>query len=435
MQARELVIQLLNRTEAGESYSNLLLDTTLARTDLDVRDRNLCKLLYYGTLKRRITLDAVLEKYVRKSLKKLDLTVHNILRLGIYQLLYCDQIPQHAAVNESVQLTKSFRKSNASGFVNAVLRNFLRDDCQIPYPEDPIQAMSVKYAAPIWLIERLLSMYGEDRTRNFLADTLQTPPCYIRRNPICCTAAQLEQALGNKISAVSILPDAYLLRNSEDLRQMTEFQSGWFYVQDLSSQLCAVALDAKPNETVLDLCAAPGGKTCTAAIQMQQSGTVYAYDVAENRLQLIQDNVRRLHLQNVVVRKANATQFQSIWEQKADRVLCDVPCSGFGVLRRKPEIKYKTMESIQDLPKLQLQILENGARYVRPGGILQYSTCTIFLEENENVVQQFLDAHAEFQLEPIAPQVDPRLQEGQVTMLPEMYGGDGFFIAKFRRHE
>lgn len=435
MQARELVIQLLNRTEAGESYSNLLLDTTLARTDLDVRDRNLCKLLYYGTLKRRITLDAVLEKYVRKSLKKLDLTVHNILRLGIYQLLYCDQIPQHAAVNESVQLTKRFRKSNASGFVNAVLRNFLRDDCRIPYPEDPIQAMSVEYAAPVWLIERLLSIYGEDRTRNFLVDTLQTPPCYIRRNPICCTAAQLEQALGNKISAVSILPDAYLLRNSEDLRQMTEFQSGWFYVQDLSSQLCAVALDAKPSETVLDLCAAPGGKTCTAAIQMQQSGTVYAYDVAENRLQLIQDNVRRLHLQNVVVRKANATQFQSIWEQKADRVLCDVPCSGFGVLRRKPEIKYKTMESIQDLPKLQLQILENGARYVRPGGILQYSTCTIFLEENENVVQQFLDAHAEFQLEPIAPQVDPRLQEGQITMLPEMYGGDGFFIAKFRRHE
>lgn len=247
MSARKLAVQLLNRTEQEQSYSNLLLDSALSQSQLDDRDKRLCASLYYGVIERRITLDAVISHYSKQPLRKLDCTVRNILRLGIYQLLYCDQIPSRAAVNESVKLTKTCRKASASGFVNAVLRGFLRDECKVPYPKGKKAAMVVEYAVPQWLLEKLLDAYGEETTRAFLADALQPANRFIRQNPAACTGAELEQALGDAVSPTN-LPGAYELHTG-DIRKLPEFRKGWFYVQDLSSQICALALGAKPGET------------------------------------------------------------------------------------------------------------------------------------------------------------------------------------------
>lgn len=430
MSARKLAVQLLNRTEQEQSYSNLLLDSALSQSQLDDRDKRLCASLYYGVIERRITLDAVISHYSKQPLRKLDCTVRNILRLGIYQLLYCDQIPSRAAVNESVKLTKTCRKASASGFVNAVLCGFLRDECKVPYPKGKKAAMAVEYAVPQWLLEKLLDAYGEETTRAFLADALQPANRFIRQNPAACTGAELEQALGDAVSPTN-LPGAYELHTG-DIRKLPEFRKGWFYVQDLSSQICALALGAKPGETILDLCAAPGGKTCTIAAGMAQSGMVYAFDLAAHRVKLIQDNVKRLGLQNVTASQGDAAEFREEYAG-ADRVLCDVPCSGIGVLRHKPEVKEKSPEDLAQLPQLQLAILENGARYVKPDGILQYSTCTILKEENENVAKAFLQKHPEFVPEPVYPELGGALAEPMVTILPEMFGSDGFFVAKFRR--
>lgn len=430
MSARKLAVQLLNRTEQEQSYSNLLLDSALSQSQLDDRDKRLCASLYYGVIERRITLDAVISHYSKQPLRKLDCTVRNILRLGIYQLLYCDQIPSRAAVNESVKLTKTCRKASASGFVNAVLCGFLRDECKVPYPKGKKAAMAVEYAVPQWLLEKLLDAYGEETTRAFLADALQPANRFIRQNPAACTGAELEQALGDAVSPTN-LPGAYELHTG-DIRKLPEFRKGWFYVQDLSSQICALALGAKPGETILDLCAAPGGKTCTIAAGMAQSGMVYAFDLAAHRVKLIQDNVKRLGLQNVTASQGDAAEFREEYAG-ADRVLCDVPCSGIGVLRHKPEVKEKSPEDLAQLPQLQLAILGNGARYVKPDGILQYSTCTILKEENENVAKAFLQKHPEFVPEPVYPELGGALAEPMVTILPEMFGSDGFFVAKFRR--
>ncbi len=431
MNARKLAVQLLDRTEQEQSYSNLLLDGALSGSDMDEREKRLCAMLYYGVIERRITLDAVIQHYSKQPLRKLDCTVRNILRLGIYQLLYCDQIPSRAAVNESVKLTKTCRKASASGFVNAVLRGFLRDSCQIPYPKEKKAAMAVEYAVPQWLLDTLVSAYGTEKTQRFLEDALQPAPRYIRRNVLRCTREELETALEGKIQPVSLLPDAYVL-TAGDIRKLPAFQNGWFYVQDLASQICALAVGAKPGETVLDLCAAPGGKTCTMAIGMEQSGNVLSFDLAEHRVKLIQQAAKRLGLSNVTAKPGDASVFYPELAG-ADRVLCDVPCSGMGVLRRKPEVKEKDPESLRALPELQLKILENASRYVKTGGILQYSTCTVLPVENEDVVTEFLKRHPEFEPVPVFPELGEAFEKSMVTLLPEICGSDGFFVAKMQR--
>ena len=343
MSARKLAVQLLNRTEQEQSYSNLLLDSALSQSQLDERDKRLCASLYYGVMERRITLDAVLSHYSKQPLRKLDSTVRNILRLGIYQLLYCDQIPSRAAVNESVKLTRSCRKASASGFVNAVLRGFLRDDCKIPYPKDPKAAMAVEYAVPQWLLEKLVDAYGMDTTKAFLADALQPAPRFIRQNPAACTCAELEQALGDAIRPTN-LTGAYEL-HAGDIRKLPEFRKGWFYVQDLSSQICALALGAASGETVLDLCAAPGGKTTHLAELMQNKGSILACDCHEHKTELIEKNAERLGIDIINTVCMDSSVYKPSLDSRFDKVLADVPCSGWGIIRRKPDIKWKNVNT------------------------------------------------------------------------------------------
>lgn len=429
MSARGLAIKLLLRTEKEQGYSNLLLSGALEKSGLPEIEKRLCKRLYYGVLERQITLDAVLERYSKTPPKKLESVVLQILRLGVYQLLYCGQIPPHAAVDESVRLCRSFKKARAAGFVNGLLRNFLRQGCEVPHFDDTKTEMSVQFAVPVWLLERLLQSYGAEKTIAFLGDSLEPPPLFVRRNPLRCTNAAFETAFGEKARPVPILAEAYQLSDG-DLRSIPAFREGWFHVQDLSAQMCAVALGAKAGERVLDLCAAPGGKSCTIAEEMEGQGQVFAFDAAKNRLRLVQENAARLRLSNIACRCADGAVFQEDLAECADRVLCDVPCSGFGVLRRKPEIRQKAPEEIASLPALQYAILNNAARYVAPGGTLLYATCTLLPEENEGIVARFLDEHPDFLPAPLFPGPRGKLAESSTTLFPMDFGGDGFFLAK-----
>jgi 16S rRNA (cytosine967-C5)-methyltransferase len=433
MSARKLAVTLLNQTEQQQGYSNLLLDHALEQSGLEAREKRLCAALYYGVLERRITLDALISRYSKKPPQKLDGIVLQILRLGLYQLLYMEQIPDMAAVSESVKLTRQCRKASASGFVNAVLRSFLRDHKEIVYPEDLEQEMVLRYAVPRWLVQRLLRDYGEAEARDFLENALQPPPLTIRRNPLQISEeALLEACAGLDIVRHPLVPDAYILRKGGNIRSLPVFLQGGFHVQDAASQLCAMALDAHAGMTVLDLCAAPGGKTFTLAEHMEGKGQIYAFDLQPQRAGLIAQGAKRLHLENIQAQAGDA----SVWNEElpqADRVLCDVPCSGIGVIRRKPEIRYKDPATFAQLPEIQYAILENAMRYVKPDGILLYSTCTILKEENQQVVERFLQAHPEFTPEPLLPSLDAALSVPMMTLLPSFCGSDGFFLAKMKR--
>ncbi|MBQ8687443.1 MAG: 16S rRNA (cytosine(967)-C(5))-methyltransferase RsmB [Ruminococcus sp.] len=432
MSARRLAVTLLEQTERNEGYSNLLLDHALEESGLDARDKRLCAALYYGVLERKLTLDHIISKYSKKPPRKLDGIVLQILRTGLYQLLYMQQIPDTAAVSESVKLTKKCRKASASGFVNAVLRSFLRDEKKIALPEEPDARVSVQYSAPLWLVQMLFKDYGEEEAISFLSDALDAAPLTIRRNPLVMTEEKLLAAFAEEgIEKHPLIPDAYTLKGG-NIRKNSAFEQGAFHVQDAASQLCAAALDAKPGMTVLDLCAAPGGKTFTIAEYMEGTGMVYAFDLQPQRAGLIEKGAERLRLKNVQAQAGDA----SVWNEmlpKADRVLCDVPCSGIGVIRRKPEIRYKDRTQFADLPGIQYAILENASGYVKEDGILLYSTCTILKEENEQVVERFLNAHPEFEPEPLLPQLHEKLAAPMMTLLPSFAGSDGFFMAKLRR--
>ncbi len=425
--ARHLAVQLLGRTIEEGSYSNLLLDKALAASELSAADKKLCAQLYYGVMERRLTLEHILRSYSKKPPEKLDAVIRNILYLGLYQLAYCEKIPDRAAVNESVLLAKQFKKTSASGFVNAVLRSFLRDGKEIKFPKEQWKAMEVQYSVPAALCCQIVQEHGQEFADAFLADSLKTPPCTVRLNPLRGSIADLaDEGLAPEAFAK---PDNACRITCPDVRSSKAFQKGMFHVQDLASQLCCAILDPQPDETVLDLCAAPGGKTFTIAERMQDRGRVLAFDLHEHRAELIRKGAQRLGLTCITAMTADAAVYDEKMPQ-ADRILCDVPCSGYGVIRRKPEIRYKPLSECCELPKLQYAILENAARYLKKGGTLVYSTCTILKAENEKVVERFLKSHPDFELVPLP---EYGLTEGFATFSVCYDNCDGFFAAHMRR--
>ncbi|MBQ8927997.1 MAG: 16S rRNA (cytosine(967)-C(5))-methyltransferase RsmB [Oscillospiraceae bacterium] len=424
MTARLTAAGLLVRTLRDGSYSHLALDSALSASGLSAQDRALCTQLYYGVIRRMLTLRHIVSCYSKRPPERLDVQVLCILYLGLYQLLYCDGIPDRAAVHESVALTRDMHKGSAAGFVNAVLRSFLRDDKRIRLPQDETAAMSVRWSVPEALVRVLLAEKGPDFTEAFLADALKVPPCTVRRNPLRCPPQALE-ALG--AAPCRRVEGAYLLP-VQDPAGTPEFRQGFYHVQDTASQLCCAVLDPQPGETVLDMCAAPGGKTFTIAERMEDRGQVYAFDLHEKRVRLIEEGAARLGLACIRAGVQDASVYRADLPL-ADRVLCDVPCSGLGVIRRKPEIRYKPLESFARLPEVQRGILETACRYVRPGGTLVYSTCTVVRSENEAVVEDFLAAHPEFEPEMLT---ELGIDAAWHTFSPAE-DCDGFFAARMRR--
>ncbi len=428
---RALALSLLLRCENDKLYSNLILDTAIRRGKLSDADRGFLTALVYGVLEKRITLDYLIDALSDRPADKLDAEVRIALRLGLYQLRFMDRIPAHAALNETVSLAPK----RARGFVNALLRRYTREGESIALPDrasDPLRYLSVAYSFPVPLCERFVGIFGFDRAEQVFAAIDQTPPLTIRVNTCRTRVEELAarcKAAGADVSPALHAPCALRLDGGNPTT-LPGFDQGDFFVQDEASQVCVEAVDAKPGMTVLDICACPGSKTFGMAIQMKNTGSLTAFDLHQNKLSLIEKGAVRLGLSNVSVAARDGRVFDPSLENSADRVLCDVPCSGFGVLAKKPEIRYKDLSELSPLPDIQLAILENACRYVKSGGVLVYSTCTLFPEENEDNVARFLSRHPEFT--PCDFTVgDLSSESGMLTLTPDRHGTDGFFVAKF----
>lgn len=431
--ARSTVVKLLLKMESGSAYSNILLDSALDESGLSERDRAFAAALFYGVTERKMTLDFIIDQYCTMALKP---EVRAILRLGIYQILYMKSVPDSAAVNESVKLCKRMKQFGAAGLVNGMLRNFLRKEKYVDYSAlEPVERLAMEFSAPHWIARKFLEEYGEDNARKALAASVGAPPLYARVNTTKVTDEELADKLRREGVAAQIYPrlaGCVRIEKTGDIERLEAFKEGLFHIQDVSSQLCCHTLRPIVNETVLDICAAPGGKSFTLAELMGNNGRVISMDLYEQRVGLIQKGAERLGLKIVEGRVNNASRFNEALPQ-ADRVLCDVPCSGLGVIRRKPEIKYKGESEFEELPRLQKAILDISSGYVKVGGTLVYSTCTLSRAENDEVAEEFVASHPDFSpiVQPI-PYTDAE-NSYKRTFFPEEDGGDGFFTASFRR--
>ena len=432
---RYLAVKLLDKTFSSGSYSNIQLNAGLDSSGLDDRGKRLCSAIYYGVIQMKISLDYVIGKLSKRPADKLDSIIVNILRSGIYQLAYMEGVPDNAAVNESVSLAKKFGKTSAAGMVNAVLRNFIRQEKKIYEGEiiNNVRAMSIVYSCPEELVKSLTNDYGSELAFHFLVHSIEKPPVYLRRNQLRCTEKELQKAMG-KIKTVCcgpIMPETCFLMGNGNITSTKAFEKGFFHVQGMSSQCCCTALAPTENDLVLDICAAPGGKTFTMAEMMNGNGQIYAFDLHEKRAELIRKGAQRLGLANIRAAAGDATKFNPELP-KFTKILCDVPCSGFGVIGKKPEIKYKKLSEFERLPEIQYNIAQNSLNYLEVGGEMVYSTCTLRKAENDEVVERLLREHPE--LEPVElPEMLMR-KFGTMATLSPMYGfDDGFFIAKFRK--
>lgn len=432
--ARQAAYSVLLRVEKEKAYSNLALDAFFRNTDLERRDKAFAAALVYGVIERKLTIDYNLSLYLSKPLNKMKPEPRTTLRLGAFQLLFSSSVPASAAVNESVKLSKSNGFSYSSGLINAVLRKVAKNGLVLPESSDKLGFLSVKYSCPVHLIEKWISEYGEENALSILEHSFGSGKISVRVNTLKTTAAELKESFEKS----GIGCDFGFAENSlvlslsgSGIDETAQFKQGLFHVQGIPSQLCAASLDAKAGETVFDLCSAPGGKAFTAAEQMNNKGKVFAFDLYEGRVNLIEKGAKRLGIDIITAAVADASGFEPTLGQ-ADRVLCDVPCSGLGIIAKKPEIKYKDESEFSELPEIQYSILENGSRYVKPFGRLVYSTCTLNKSENEGVCERFLKQHENFV--PVNP--FGRAEEGAfVTFFPDENNSDGFFIAAFERKD
>lgn len=427
--ARSLAADVLIKIGASGQYSNIALDTVIKRSELSDADKALLSVLVYGVTERMLTLDYYVSKLTDRKLGDIDVQTLTALRIGLYQLIYLDRIPEHAAVNESVDISPQ----KSRGFVNAILRSYLRKRGEISLPDGiDAQEISVLYSVSPSLCRKLINIYGTDRTRSILGATFERKRINLRVNTLKISRDELKVILsGNGIECTEGVLDTDLDTDFGAAAQTGEFADGLFFIQDTASQLCVAALGAKPGMTVIDACACPGSKSFGTAVDMGNKGKIISCDLHENKLSLIRSGAQRLGIDVITTRaidgRINCPEYKGI----ADAVLCDVPCSGFGVLSKKPEIRYKDISASENLPEIQYAILDNCSDYVRSGGTLIYSTCTVIPEENQNNVIKFLENHKEFKLTPFS--VGGYSSDGMLTLLPDSDGTDGFFIAKLTR--
>jgi len=442
MDAREVALLTLNACQRQGGWSDGVLKKQLAAAGLDSRDAALATQLCFGVVQNQLLLDFYLSAFTNISLKRMEGKVVQALRLGAYQLLFMDKIPHSAAVNSCVDLVKRHCKNRrAAGMANAVLRSLERslDNLPVIPSGDPVSYLSVLYSHPEWLVKEYLLTLDEEETGRLLAAHNSQPPMTAMVNTTKVTQEALVgelTACGVEVSLHPWLSNCLQLSRTGNLEKLRSFQEGWFYVQDPASRLAIQALEPRAGERVLDCCAAPGGKSFACAIAMGGEGEIVSCDLHPHKKKLIQAGADRLGLSCIRPETVDARTFRPEWESAFDRVLVDAPCSGLGVIRKKPDIRFKQPEQLDALPAIQRDILENACRYVRPGGVLLYSTCTVRREENEGVADDFLAAHPEFRAEAFTlPGPAGECASGMVTLWPHRHGTDGFFICKLRKKE
>ncbi len=426
--ARQTAFYALSKMERDNAYSNLLLPEIAAAEDLSRRDMLLAYRIVKTVLERKITIDYNLSLYLTQPLKKLKPQVLTILRMGASQILFMDKIPPSAAINESVKLSKKNGCAFASGLINAVLRKISAKGITLPDSVDSIKFLSIKYSFPEYICEKFVSYFGRETAEKIMASSLGDGNIYIRKNTL------KDENFTFECEKSDFPENCYVIKNAGDIAQLPDFKNGLFHVQDLSSQLCCRVLSPEKGETVIDVCSAPGGKTMTMAQMMENDGRIISCDIHEHKLKLINDTAKRLSIDIVETHLRDGSDKNAVLPE-ADKILCDVPCSGFGVTGKKPEIKYKNQDEIASLPDLQLEILLNSAQYLKKGGKLVYSTCTLLPEENIEVCRKFLKEKINFRFIHIDDEIKGKRDGEAINVLPFDYDCDGFFIAAFERTE
>ena len=441
MNVREIVLDMLMELSKENTYCHLLIRDVLQKYNyLEQRDKAFIKKIVEGTVERRLELDYVINLFSSTKVSKMKPLIREVLRMSVYQILYMEQVPDSAVCNEAVKLVQKRKFTNLKGFVNGVLRNIARNKEKMVYDD-----ISIKYSMPMWLVERLTSAYGKDVAEKIMDSFLEEKPVTIRRKESLSEkeweiiTREMEKS-GVQVSKHPYLPYAYEIKKAEGLFSIEAFKKGCFTVQDVSSMLVAECADVKEAMTIFDLCAAPGGKSMHCAEKLNGTGRVYSFDVSENKTDYIQENIDRLGYTNIETKVKDATVFDASMIEGADIVLADVPCSGIGVIGKKCDIKYRINEDeIKNITELQKKIIDNAWQYVKKGGILIYSTCTISREENEEMVK-YLTANAPLKLESLNAYLPKELwsettEKGYLQLLPGVHKCDGFFIARLKREE
>lgn len=450
MNLREIIIEILLELERTDGYVNLLLADVLEKYDyLEPREKAFIKRVTEGCVERKIQMDYVLDGISKVPVKKMKPFIRALLRMSVYQILFMETVPDAAVCDEAVKLAKKRKFGSLQGYVNGVLRNLSRQKQSIVYPDvekEPVRAFSVLYSMPDWLTEHFLHLYGRETTEKVLRAFLERKPVTVRLEE-SLTEKERKALLDSwKQKGVTVKEHPYLsyavqIEKIEGIRHLSGYEEGLFAVQDVSSMLAVEAAGIGKGQTVLDLCAAPGGKSLHAASKLAGAGSVLSFDITEAKLLRMEENRQRMRKENMKTAIGDARIYREELYQSADVVLADVPCSGLGVIGRKPDIKYHvTKQSLAEITALQKEILQNAASYVKPGGILLYSTCTIVPQENERTVE-WLCREFPFAVESMRAQLPEELPEelleaadaGMLQLLPGVHESDGFFFARLRR--
>ena len=411
---RKLAVKALLKINTDSAYSNITLNSLFSESDASPMDKALATALVYGVLDRKITIDYVLSKFLKTPLKKVAPFTKEVLRTAVYQIMFMDKIPDSAAVDEAVKLVKASKESRNSGFVNAVLRNILRAETLLPQG-DSLEDLSIIYSCPKEIIESFINDYGLDNAKRLLEESLKSADITVRVNTVKTNVEDFEKEIGIDTLKTDI-EGGLILKSGIDVGKNKHYNDGLFYVQDLASQKAVSVLNPTADSRVLDMCAAPGGKSFTMALLMQNKGEIVSCDLYPQRVELIEKSAKRLGLSIIKTKVSDATVYDEGLGE-FDYILCDAPCSGLGVIRRKPDIKYKAFEEFDSLCEIQLKILKNAVKYLKKGGKLLYSTCTLRKKENEDIVNAFLSENKNFKC------------EYSHTFMPHTDGTDGFYCA------
>ena len=449
---RELALKILYKIDKEKAYSNIVLNEMINQNkkELTNKDIGLISEIVYGTTTWRLTLDEIIKKYSNIKLKKISNWILNILRMGIYQIVFLDKIPKSAAVNESVNLAKRYGHKSSSNFVNAILRKVSKKNYEDFYQiKDDIQRISITNSMPIWIIEELAKQLGDmKKVEEIAINSNVKPHLSIRINNLKIkddSKKDFIKRLEEKDIKIKqgLLKDFLIVENAKNIENMEEFRQGLFTIQDETAGLIPIILNPNKTDVILDACSSPGGKTTYLAELMENQGKIEAWDIHEHRTKLVENAAKRLGITNIETKVNDATIYNEKYKEKFDKILLDVPCLGIGVLRRKPDIKWqKSKEDINEITKIQKKILENCSQYLKKGGELVYSTCSILKEENENVIKEFIQKHKNFCIENIKIKENDKIQNKEFfeiykknnnyLQVYQNYETDGFFICKLK---